>query len=466
MVQPGIDYCVIHIGLDDFDLYQFGCTTHVATYLIHELIKSISIRLLDYLNLVRLNPSIPWKTRGNGAIAIRIATHCKYLDNLVEMVRKIIDDYYTKLSKLLGLEISEPNVNPGAIIALNPLPPIYRYLYIKALTDIVPHEIAIDKLKKSSNTLLIESYSGRGIIGAAAAIGWIEHNSDYTYELITYRSKYRYLEPRCIEESSVHILDNITRYTFNNVDPETGRIIITPRGLDPVLYGVRGDDVQELVKVLNIVKVCEPVSGWTIFRTNQGTDAHAVERYVYELRSYRTAKLKLRILEKPNIIRGGHVIVRAGDATGVIDLVFFKPSKLDTVAKKLQIGDEVIVHGHVKPWIDRLCFHVEKIFVVKQVKSYICKAPRCPICGYRMTKKGFGKGYKCLHCGYTSIYIEPECKSNPQEDLKKLFIPTPSEQKHLIKPLKRYGRERKIHPPPMEIPIDNVSKIVEPLLFL
>lgn len=457
--------CYVHIGLDDFDLYQFGCTTHAATYLLHEVSKHIPIKLIDYPNLVRLNPSIPWKTRGNAAVAIRISIPCKYLDKLVELSEKILMNYYDKMSKELDVKMEEPNVNPGLLIVLDPLPHIYRKMYINALTDIVPYEVAINKLKTCFNTFLVESYRGRGIIGAAAAIGWISQDSDYTYELITYRSKSRYLEPRCIDKSSVYFFDRATSTTFNNVDPDTGKIIIAPHGFDPVLYGVRGDDVNELVKALDIIKTCEPLTAWTIFRSNQGTDSHAVDRYVKELRPYRTARLKLRILEKPKIIPGGHVVVKAGDSTASIDLVFFKPSKLDLVARKLCIGDEVIVQGHVKPWINGVGFHVEKIVVVKQITMYICKAPRCPICGSRMTKKGFGKGYKCTNCGYTS-YTKPECISIDRGNLKKLFLPPPSEQKHLIKPLKRYGRERKTHPLLTEIPIELISKIVEPLWFL
>jgi tRNA(Ile2)-agmatinylcytidine synthase len=466
MTGPEQDYCVVHIGLDDIDLYQFGCTTHAATYLIHELSKLLHIHLLDYLNLVRLNPSIPWKTRGNGAVAIRIAIPCRYIDNLAELTQRIIDDYYAKLCKHLGIDIAEPHVNPGIVIALNPLPPIYGHIYTKALTDVVLPEVVLDKLMKNSNTLLVERYRGRGIVGAAAAIGWVLHSSDYTYELITYRSKYRYLEPRCVDESSVYLFNDTTRYTFNNIDIETNRILVTPHGFDPVLYGVRGDDVFELIKALEMIKVCEPISAWTIFRSNQGTDAHIVERSVSELRSYRTARLRLRILGKPIVIPKGHVIVRAGDSTGVIDLVFFKPSKLDTVAKKLQIGDEVVVHGHAKPWAHEICFHVEKIIVVKQTRTYICKPPRCPLCGCRLTKKGFGKGYKCLCCGRSFMNLELECHIDYRENLKMFFMPPPSEQKHLIKPLNRYGREHKEHLPLKEIPLDTVTKIVEPLLFL
>ncbi|MEM1525596.1 MAG: tRNA(Ile)(2)-agmatinylcytidine synthase [Ignisphaera sp.] len=467
MAIPSEEKCVVHIGLDDFDLYLYGCTTHASTYLLNELAKHIPLHLLDYPNLVRLNPSIPWKTRGNGAIALRVEIPCTYIDKIIELTEKILMGYYEKLSTTLNIEVGELGLNPGVIIALDPLPNVFHKIYILALTDVIPYDIALSRIKNRSNVFIVESFYGRGIVGAAAAIGWIKHDSDYTYELITYRSTQQYLEPRCLDVKSVIKLDELLHTsTFNNIDPETGKILIAPHSFDPVLYGIRGDYVDELIKALNIVKTCEPITAWTLFRSNQATDAHAIVRNVNELRMYRTAKLKIRVLSRPVVIYGGHVILRAGDTTGSIDLVFFKPSKLDNIAKKLTIGDEIVVQGHVKPWKDIPCFHVEKLVIVKLSKLYQCSAPRCPLCSKRMTKSGFGKGYKCLYCKYTSSSLQPECREIIRMIDKRLYLPPPSEQKHLIKPLQRYGKEKSSHPHLKPKPLSVVSKIIEPRWFL
>ncbi|MCX8169597.1 MAG: hypothetical protein N3D72_00745, partial [Candidatus Methanomethyliaceae archaeon] len=58
-----------HLGIDDTDSLKFGCTTYVAALLIEELIKYS--KFIDYPNLIRLNPNIPWKSRGNGAVCLR-----------------------------------------------------------------------------------------------------------------------------------------------------------------------------------------------------------------------------------------------------------------------------------------------------------------------------------------------------------------------------------------------------------
>lgn len=467
-MTPNNRRCIIHVGLDDFDLYLYGCTTHAATYLIHELSRRVSLQLLDYPNLIRLNPSIPWKTRGNGAVALRIEVNCNDVEKVVDSVEAILIEYYEGLSETLNIQGFNSGTEPGVVIALDPLSSVFQRLYIATLTDVVLPDIVLEKLAMiKDKAYLIRRFTGRGIVGATAAVGWIMQMSDYTYEIITYRSKYKYLEERCVDPESVKLFDDIAgETTFNNIDLETGRILIVSHGFDPVLYGIRGDDVRDLKRALSIIRTCEPISAWTVFRTNQGTDAHAVDRSVSELRMYRTARLKLRVVKPPNTIRGGHVIVVGHDGTGAVELLFFRPSNLTQIAQELVVGDEIIVQGHVKPWRGIPSFHVEKINVVRLARIYRCMSPRCPLCGKRMTKMGFCKGYKCKYCKYTSSSIQPECIEVKRQIKTGLYIPPPSEQKHLIKPLKRYGKEKKVHPQLKSMPLDIVTSINEPLQFL
>ena len=57
---------MLHIGIDDTDSINGGCTTWVATEIIKELSE---FDLIGHPRLVRLNPNVPWKTRGNGAVS-------------------------------------------------------------------------------------------------------------------------------------------------------------------------------------------------------------------------------------------------------------------------------------------------------------------------------------------------------------------------------------------------------------
>jgi len=58
---------MLHIGLDDTDSVKGGCTTWLATEIIKELSE---FDLIGNPRLVRLNPNVPWKTRGNGAVSL------------------------------------------------------------------------------------------------------------------------------------------------------------------------------------------------------------------------------------------------------------------------------------------------------------------------------------------------------------------------------------------------------------
>src|SRR5205823_15130336 len=61
---------VLWIGVDDTDSRTGMCTTFLAAELIRELTKVYD--LIGHPRLVRLNPNIPWKTRGNGAVCLRV----------------------------------------------------------------------------------------------------------------------------------------------------------------------------------------------------------------------------------------------------------------------------------------------------------------------------------------------------------------------------------------------------------
>ena len=64
---------ILHVGLDDTDSLRGGCTTYTASILVEQLSRLEGLTFLDYPNLVRLNPNIPWKTRGNGAVCLRVS---------------------------------------------------------------------------------------------------------------------------------------------------------------------------------------------------------------------------------------------------------------------------------------------------------------------------------------------------------------------------------------------------------
>ena len=57
----------MYLSVDDTDSTEGLCTTFLAT----EIIKSVDLDLIGYPRLVRLNPAVPWKTRGNGSLSLK-----------------------------------------------------------------------------------------------------------------------------------------------------------------------------------------------------------------------------------------------------------------------------------------------------------------------------------------------------------------------------------------------------------
>lgn len=433
-----MDKKIVHIGIDNYDTPQGGCTTHFSIHLIRKLLKR-KIEFIDYPNLIRLNPNIPWKTRGNGAIALRLIVY-NDVNDLVELLRQESQEY---LSELKEFKYRQPGL---AVYIGESVPREYKWLYKKALTDIVTLDVAL-KIADKNNTIILTSRQNRGLIGALAAIGGLQNtHEDYTYELLAYRSKeYTGLRDRLIDYESVRNVElKYHNYLFNNYDFEYNKPVLTPHGPDPVLLGLRGDDPKILVKAFQELRIEEPIDAWCIFRTNQGTDAHLVKRDIGKLRPYQTGLIEGVVYTKPKTLLGGHVKLYLEDSTGIIPVYFYEPTKkLRKIALQLIPGDKVRISGGVRPPSPshpELSFNAEKLEIVELIE-YIKRNPKCPRCGKTMKSAGKGRGYKCPKCKYYDpkigkVYVKITRIIKPG-----VYTPPISSMHHLTKPPVRYGRE-------------------------
>ncbi|HII85052.1 TPA: DUF1743 domain-containing protein, partial [Candidatus Bathyarchaeota archaeon] len=160
-----------------------------------------------------------------------------------------------------------------------------------------------------------------------AAIGK-KFDGDYTYELIAYRTPKNWGLKRLVEKSSIFEMDRLTRpLTFNNVDLEKQRVIITPRGPDPILFGIRGESPENVKKAFELIKPLEPVERWVIFRTNQGTDEHIVRvSALRELGQYTNVVAKGVVSSKPRNVPLRHVVFSVKDESGEVECIAFEPT--------------------------------------------------------------------------------------------------------------------------------------------
>lgn len=427
----------MYIGIDDTDSTRGGCTTYIVAVLIEKLEK-IGATFFDYPCLVRLNPNVPWKTRGNGALSLRV----EFEENLAEEVKATVIDTVKKMS-----DLPAKGTNPGIVfLRTSEIPKDIEGFAEKAVTDVV----TLDEAEK-----LITEFGGdalgfntrRGIIGALAAAGKTFKN-DYTYELIAYRSHGNLGTKRRVDSSSVFNMDLSTRpFTFNNVDLEKHRVIITPRGPDPILLGIRGESPEIVRKAFELVRTLETVERWVIFRTNQGTDAHLVKvPQLNALRPYSSIIARAIVSRSPKVVPVRHVVFSVKDDSGEVDCAAYEPTgNLRKVASTLISGDFVEIYGAVRKLRDkeRLTINLEKINALSLAPKVRLENPVCSKCGKRLESMGKSQGFRCRKCGEKFKRATKVEIAEPRELKTGLYVTSTRSQRHLTKPPSRYGLERK-----------------------
>ncbi len=425
---------LIQIGMDDIDSPGGGCTTHFASILV-EKFDEMGVQWTDYPNLIRLNPGIPYRTRGNGAVALRFETDQNRIESIISMIERLLHDY---------VEQEYQNTNPGVVILEGEMPskvPVFSQL---ALWRIVPIAFA-KRIIQAFNITHLTTGNGRGLIGALAAVGNTLHE-DHTYEYIGYRALENCHDHRGVDVESVQKMDEDLRdCVFSNVDTVTGRVIIEPHGPDPVLFGVRGESAECVIEAGKRIRTRQPVDRWMVFRSNQGTGEHLKHQVeIKHLRPYMAAIVSGIVSSRPKMIEGGHVIFSIADEEKWnIDCAAYEPSgEFREVVLELVIGDRINVHASVRPAsrTHGLTLNLEGLEIKELAKTFKISNPICPECGKRMKSAGSMKGYKCVKCGHRNLEIQKIMTPITRDLHLGLYLPPERAQRHLTKPLVRVGK--------------------------
>jgi len=430
----------LHVGIDDTDSPRMGCTTYVASLLVEKLC-TLGVSFIDYPNLVRLNPNVPWKTRGNGALCLRF--NCD--EDKVKEIKETVVDAVEENS-----DLDYSGTEPGVVFFFGDTIPEQLSAFAKqAIQGIVKMKEAM-KLVKLFRAGAVGFKTGRGIIGALAAVGETLAG-DHTYELITYRTPANRGTKRQVDAESVLKMNEETQpFTFNNVDPETRRVLITPHGPDPILYGIRGQTASIVKKAHSMIRCLEPVERWTVFRTNHGTDAHLRKvAAIKDVNAYSPVIVEGKVAESPRTVPRRHIVFTISDATGRIDCAAYEPTGLlRRRAAELIVEDIVEAHGGVRPASSKrpVTINLEKFRVIDLAQKLMLKNPVCPDCGRRMKSMGAGKGFRCDKCGFRSATIRKQAVEVNRDLQEMLYVTSPRSQRHLTKPLSRYGFENKDKP--------------------
>ncbi len=428
-----------YIAVDDTDSVKGMCTTFLLT----EIIRSIpELDVIGFPRLVRLNPNIPWKTRGNAALSVRLGKGYGKRTRIGEIDGKEIFSFekgrecgdvgeiFERTEELVKrwAVFEDAKTNPGFAVSHRKTSPSF---YRRAVRSVVDIEDAIAELE-NAGALYGGFKNRRGLIGSAAALSWRPVRR--TYELIAYRPEQRWGTLRQVDERSVIRMDREFPETFDNYDYHNRYIAITPHTPCPILYGIRAVSPDSLERAHRTV-ISEKEERWLIFESNQGSDDNIVRKRISGINGWESAAVRGKVEGPPRTIEGGHVIFSLSDGTERIDCAAYEPTKeFRDIVRSLIPGDYVEVWGgiHGRPYT----LNIEKMNVIRLEKKLVkVHNPKCPKCGRTMKSTGRDGYYRCRSCGI-KIKGGEEFAKEPRKIKTGWYEVPVCARRHLARPLK------------------------------
>jgi tRNA(Ile2)-agmatinylcytidine synthase len=403
------------------------CTTYAAAQL------AASIReaggSVERLLLIRLNPAVEHKTRGNAALAVHTDLDA---DRAMALARETLDMART----------DDPKTNPGAVVAdcaPDEVPPQVAEFTLDTIREIQDPTTAT-LLADTVGFARVQRDDGRGLVGALAAVGAWAALDDWTHEHIAYRERERWGTDREVDSESVRAAaDEHYPAVWDTVDRESGYPVCVPRTPCPILYGIRGDDPAACRAVADAIE-SEPVAERATFVTNQGTDVHLQDAAIDAVADDSAYRVTGTVVAAPETREGGHVFLTLGGGDERLQCAAFEPTKrFRDHVRALREGDRITACGEVS---DRT-LKLEK-FAVRELVRAEPATPTCPDCGATMSSAGRNQGYRCRDCS-TSADGKVERPVSRTLEAGWYEVP-PVARRHIAKPLVRGGFDAPTHP--------------------
>ena len=403
------------------------CTTYAAATLAESIRDAGGT--VERLLLVRLNPAVEHKTRGNAALAVHTDLDA---DTALGLAEDVLD----------MAETDDPRTNPGAIVAdcgpedVPPQVATFARETIRSIQD----PMAATTLADVVGFARCQRGNGRGLVGALAAVGAWAALSDWTYEHITYREHDRWGTERAVDSESVRAA--AAEYypdVWDTVDRASAYPVCVPRTPCPILYGIRGDDPTACRAVADAID-SEPIARRATFVTNQGTDVHLQDASLDTVTADSAYRVTGTVVEAPETRAGGHVFFTLEGDSATLDCAAFEPTKgfRDRV-RSLKAGDRITACGEVTDGTLKL----EK-FAVRDLVQTEAVTPDCSDCGRSMKSAGRNQGYRCRDCGTSA---DGKTEQSIERGLKPGWYEVPPvARRHIAKPLVRGGFDAPIHP--------------------
>ena len=397
----------MYLGIDDTDSPEGMCTTYLGALIAKSLKEKGCI--IKKMQLIRLNPNVPWKTRGNAGVCIE-------LDGDAGLIRDTACDFIERYA-----QFDCSNTNPGFVLVAEKPSPDFYYRALRSFCTVEEAEAELTEL----HAVYRGWKNRRGLIGALAAVSAVL--PDKTYEYLSYRMPEAFGTPRVYDAALFKRSAEVTSpHTWDTWDFSADKPVCLPHGKDPVLFGIRGESPEWVEKAVSLVSA-EQESLHVIWETNQGTDAHLVP-FEGEFTEGVSYVYSGEVTGMPVEHRGGHVSVSLTD----VECYAFEPTKsFRAYVRQLIPGDKITVCGGYLNGV----LHFEKFSLDEAAPLESRISPRCPVCGGRMTSAGRGKGYKCRDC--SARIREPQYI--PRDISPGWYEVPPDARRHLAKPVVRMG---------------------------
>jgi tRNA(Ile2)-agmatinylcytidine synthase len=415
------------VALDDTDSRTAGMCTTYAAHLVAEALRDSGVDVERVL-LVRLNPAVAYKTRGNAALAVHADVDPRIA---LDVASGVVEEH---------AELDDDRTNPGVVVAHEAdAPPAVAEFAERALReDLDPGEA--ESLAAAHGYETAGWGNGRGVVGALAAVGAWTAFDDWTYECIHYRPRERWGTTREVEPESVFAAaDAAYPDAWDTVDREEDDLVCVPHTPGPILYGIRGDDPETVQWVADQIE-SKPVHASELFVTNQGTDAHLADAALADVEDGRAYRVDATVATEPETREGGHVFLDVEDDGEALTCVAFEPTKrFRTHVRRLRPGDRVTVCGEVADGTLKL----EK-FAVRDLATTERVTPTCPDCERSMESAGADQGYRCRDCGTSAR--EQERRRLDRDLAVGWYEVPPCARRHVARPLVRGDWDAVVHP--------------------
>jgi tRNA(Ile2)-agmatinylcytidine synthase len=414
------------------------CTTFLCYRAVKHLLAGGDTSLFDYPHLIRLNPNIPWKTRGNAALSLQLETNLDRRE-VFSFFKRLISKYATSDRANSGLVVYEGISIPQEIEQFS-----RRALYsVMSLRE--AREIA-----RKNNIETFELRRGQGLVGALASIGNLLRG-DHTFELIAYRKNIA-MKRKIDLDKIVAMSEKRFPDSFSNYDEEHNRVMILPHGPDPVLCGIRGETPDSVLRAFSDLLPVDNLAGYMIFRTNQATGEHLPQKIDLDAATpYTSGTVIGSVLSNPTTEEGGHVFFTLGNKDGQITCASYEPTaEFRRAVQALAEGDLVEVAGGIrKPTsLHPKVLNLELIRPLRLRRVVIYSNPKCPNCEMSLKSKGKNQGFECDRCSYKANGVIKSRKIIKRKVTCDLYIPPVKAHRHLTKPLHRYSTPPKTYKVP------------------